>query len=178
MKLKAAFPNVRSVGSADFEVIGIPLIGNLANGHSAVVLFFIMSGFVLSLPQLRGKPVNYPTYLIKRICRIYLPYLVALGIAIVGCYLFYNRLHGTADGTWDQSPSSHTIRQSLLMVTSYDAMHYNGAFWSIIEEMRIIPGISSDLLVFSERYACRRVDGRGHYSGCERDFRETASSSW
>ena len=48
------------------------------------MLFFLLSGFVLSVPYLRGKGQAYPVYLIRRILRIYAPYLAALALAVAG----------------------------------------------------------------------------------------------
>src|SRR5260370_27650821 len=47
----------------------------LAAGHQAVSLFFLLSGFVLTLPYKKNGRLNYGPFLLKRICRIYLPYL-------------------------------------------------------------------------------------------------------
>ncbi|BAV04286.1 acyltransferase [Filimonas lacunae] len=52
-------------------------------GHEAVILFFVMSGFVLAIPYYNEKNGSYLSFFIKRIFRIYLPYLIALGIGIV-----------------------------------------------------------------------------------------------
>src|SRR5882762_8330002 len=54
----------------------------VALGHEAVILFFILSGFVLTLQLNSSSRINYLDYLIKRICRIYLPYLAVLLAAI------------------------------------------------------------------------------------------------
>ena len=47
-------------------------------GHQAVILFFILSGFVLTLQLRSSRSISYRDFLVKRICRIYLPYLVVL----------------------------------------------------------------------------------------------------
>jgi peptidoglycan/LPS O-acetylase OafA/YrhL len=47
-------------------------------GHSAVVLFFVLSGYVLFLPTLQHRQPTYGKYLIKRFCRIYLPQWLGL----------------------------------------------------------------------------------------------------
>jgi peptidoglycan/LPS O-acetylase OafA/YrhL len=49
------------------------------NGREAVILFFVLSGFVLYLPWAEGKPPAYGGFWIRRICRIYLPYMAAIG---------------------------------------------------------------------------------------------------
>jgi hypothetical protein len=45
----------------------------LVAGPEAVILFFVLSGFVLALPIVQRKQLPYHAYLIRRICRIYLP---------------------------------------------------------------------------------------------------------
>jgi peptidoglycan/LPS O-acetylase OafA/YrhL len=111
----------------------------LIAGHAAVILFFLLSGFVLALPQIRGRKTNYPGYLAKRICRIYLPYLVALAVAIAGCW----RFHGLdAYGfwfhlTWYAAPNWRLVLQHVLFLGDYDGSAYNTAFWSVVQEMRI-----------------------------------------
>jgi peptidoglycan/LPS O-acetylase OafA/YrhL len=60
-------------------------LGILFASRDAVFVFFIMSGFVLFLPYITPEgPSPYPRYLIKRTCRIYLPYLFALAICYGG----------------------------------------------------------------------------------------------
>src|SRR5947209_3137330 len=44
-------------------------------GYEAVIMFFILSGFVLSLPFHHGAGPSYREFLIKRIHRIYVPYI-------------------------------------------------------------------------------------------------------
>lgn len=117
----------------------VPPLKFLIGGHAAVILFFLLSGFVLALPQIRGKKQSYAGYISKRICRIYLPYLVALSLAVAGCW----RFHGLqAFGywfhlTWYAAPSRSLVLQHLLFLGDYDSSAYNTAFWSVVQEMRI-----------------------------------------
>ena len=109
------------------------------SGRAAVVLFFLLSGFVLSLPRLIHKQRPYGAYLLQRICRIYLPYLAALAVAVAGCF----RWHGaTGYGgwfslTWYAPPHWRLVLQHVLFLGSYDDAAYNTAFWSLVQEMRI-----------------------------------------
>ena len=64
-----------------------------APGHSAVLLFFILSGFVLALPFIAGKAQSYPVFATRRIFRIYAPYLVVLCIAVLGDYFLHGQNH-------------------------------------------------------------------------------------
>ena len=47
-----------------------PLIDIFTNGSAAVIIFFVLSGYVLSLPFFHGTQPGYPRYLFKRFCRI------------------------------------------------------------------------------------------------------------
>ncbi|ERM01337.1 hypothetical protein Q644_22290 [Brucella intermedia 229E] len=86
--------------------------------HEAVLLFFLLSGFVLTLPFMNHAP-SYPAYLIRRTCRIYLPYLVALSLALVGA-LFLNgpipQLSNWFNLTWTTPVTPQTIAQHLLFI--------------------------------------------------------------
>ncbi len=50
----------------------------LVAGHEAVILFFLLSGFVLTIPYLLPDPPGYLRFLTRRVIRIYVPYLAAL----------------------------------------------------------------------------------------------------
>ncbi len=111
----------------------------LVSGRAAVVLFFVLSGFVLSLPRLEGVERGYGRYLAKRVCRIYLPYLFALGLAVLGCW----RWHGATEFggwfalTWYEAPRRALVLAHVLFLGNYDDAAYNTAFWSLVQEMRI-----------------------------------------
>jgi peptidoglycan/LPS O-acetylase OafA/YrhL len=56
--------------------------GVLVQGSSAVITFFVLSGFVLSIPfRAEDHSISWPRFVCKRILRLYLPFLVALAIA-------------------------------------------------------------------------------------------------
>ena len=119
-----------------FYVAYIPL---LTNGSAAVILFFVLSGFVLTLPQMASRPQSYPTYVIRRICRIYLPYLAALALAILGCWRFHGlEIYGTQFHlTWRSAPSAQVIAQHLAFLGRYNVYAFDSPIWSLVHEMRI-----------------------------------------
>jgi peptidoglycan/LPS O-acetylase OafA/YrhL len=59
---------------------GVHLPPWLPHGFRGVDLFFVISGFCLSYPTLRGKAVSYGTFLLRRFTRIAPPYYVALAL--------------------------------------------------------------------------------------------------
>ena len=129
------FPNVHRAKSI-LTYLAIQVVGN---GHSAVILFFVLSGFVLSIPSIEGRPQSYPVFFTRRITRIYLPYLVALILAVLGSYFLHGHLAAMPqfDGTWSQPVQWPLVWQHVLFIGSYRGGEFNGAFWSLVVEMRI-----------------------------------------
>ncbi len=111
----------------------------LIAGHDAVILFFVLSGFVLTLPYEQSKELSYSKFIVRRICRIYLPYLGALFLAVALNFHYHGLV--TADGwtnqTWNQRPNSHLIIQHVVFLGNYNWAAFNTAFWSLVYEMRI-----------------------------------------
>lgn len=108
-------------------------------GSEAVILFFVLSGLVLSLPFLHSRGQSYPTYLLRRILRIYVPYLAALALALVGATIWHGHpYHGEwAAVHWSRPISLRLIVQHLAFLGVYDWRQYDFVIWSLIQEMRI-----------------------------------------
>ena len=112
---------------------------SLITGHDAVILFFTLSGFVLFLPYERKGGMSYFKFVVKRVCRIYLPYVGALALAIT-LNLRYHGLvtdHAWVNSTWIEKPHRHLILQHLAFLGDYTWSAFNTAFWSLVYEMRI-----------------------------------------
>jgi peptidoglycan/LPS O-acetylase OafA/YrhL len=114
----------------------------LQNGPAAVVLFFLLSGFVLSIPVWREKPQNYRIFIMRRVCRIYIPYLFALVLSVLACSLFVNRpVHGLSEWfykTWTGPVQWGLVLKHILFIgPSYNVREFNTAFWTLIIEMRV-----------------------------------------
>lgn len=108
-------------------------------GHEAVLLFFILSGFVLSIPFNNNQNFSYSTYIIKRICRIYLPYLVAISLAMLMSVTFYSSdMSGLSSQiNWESSLNIKAVLEHLFFIGSYQNGLYDPVIWSLIHEMRI-----------------------------------------
>jgi peptidoglycan/LPS O-acetylase OafA/YrhL len=115
------------------------LVYSLVSGRESVMFFFLLSGFVLSLPLLRGKGQRYSVFIRRRVLRIYGPYIGALVLALAGCAMFHNQVGTTvwASGTWYAPVSFDSVVQHVLFIGNYDYAQYNTAFWSLVYEMRI-----------------------------------------
>ncbi|MCR2822008.1 acyltransferase family protein [Lederbergia panacisoli] len=113
----------------------------LINGSSAVLLFFILSGFVLSLPLVNGREMNYPVFVIRRILRIYVPYLVSIIIAILLSLLLsrggINELSYWFNLTWTTKFSASLLFEHFLLIGNVHSDAFNNVIWSLVHEMRI-----------------------------------------
>lgn len=110
------------------------------SGGEAVILFFILSGFVLALPYFNNNQSSYTSFIIKRICRIYMPYLVAMFIAI-GCREIYYEgrmkgLSGWVNSFWTAPLSFQAVKDHVLMLGTF-LSNLNPVIWSLVHEMRI-----------------------------------------
>jgi len=111
----------------------------LYSGHQAVMLFFLLSGFVLSLPYERGKGQAYGVFLVRRVTRIYGPYLGALALAVAGALVWHgDAQHGPwLQPTWATVPGWGLIAHHVEFLGFYNVYALDPPFWSLVYEMRI-----------------------------------------
>jgi peptidoglycan/LPS O-acetylase OafA/YrhL len=108
-------------------------------GTEAVMLFFVLSGFVLSLPAISGRPQSYFTFTVRRIFRIYVPYLAAIAVSVAGAFW----LHGTVTASdwfhrsWSEPVNWRLVGQHVLFVGAYNTNQFDNPIWSLVQEMRI-----------------------------------------
>ena len=130
---------LNSVGIREFRHIPMTLLYPLYAGHEAVMLFFVLSGLVLALPFLNHKAQPYPVFVVRRVLRIYGPYVVALGVAVAGAAIWHGHIeHGAwASTIWSNPVSPRLIVQHIVFLCVYDWSQFNVVIWSLIYEMRI-----------------------------------------
>ena len=112
----------------------------LGSGHAAVVLFFLLSGFVLTTPYLGQRRPSYGSFLIKRVCRIYLPYVAAILLAAMLAAKLYSTMRTGdlwVDQTWGERPTTRLVLQHVAFLGHYDNTQLNTAIWTLIIEMRV-----------------------------------------
>ena len=113
----------------------------VSRGDGAVVLFFLLSGFVLSLPFLREERPGYAAFAIRRVFRIYPPYLAGMALAIV-VTTFVAVSKKPELGPWFnlscEVPFNRSIvLEHLFLIGNIHSNTYNNAIWSLVQEMRI-----------------------------------------
>jgi peptidoglycan/LPS O-acetylase OafA/YrhL len=114
----------------------------LHNGNAAVIIFFVLSGYVLALPFFRGTQPSYPRYLLKRFCRIYIPFAAAILVAACLYCLASRQIAPNAsewfNGVWPwKKPRLSTLAGHLLMIGTRRDMNLDIVMWSLVYEMRI-----------------------------------------
>lgn len=110
-------------------------------GHEAVILFFILSGYVLSLPYLNNKTPKYKAFFTKRVCRIYLPYIVSISIGILCMGMFaHNKIPELSkwfNDIWANPVPLREIIDHIIMLGNFKSYAINNIIWSLVHEMRI-----------------------------------------
>jgi peptidoglycan/LPS O-acetylase OafA/YrhL len=105
-------------------------------GQYPVTLFFVLSGYVLSIPYWSGRSLPYPAYLIRRVLRIWVPYAGAVVVAVLAGSLLLNAQLPLGPWfylTWHTPLTPHLIlAQFFTMATGPEI---NTAFWSLRYEM-------------------------------------------
>jgi peptidoglycan/LPS O-acetylase OafA/YrhL len=111
----------------------------LVAGPAAVYLFFVLSGFVLTLSLGGGGRETYATFMLKRIVRIWLPFAVAILIsAILASLLAHVSLRDASEWmhqTWTEPVNLILVLKHLAMLGT--AISLDNPMWSLIHEVRI-----------------------------------------
>jgi peptidoglycan/LPS O-acetylase OafA/YrhL len=107
-------------------------------GHSAFILFFVLSGYVLSIPFWRGTQLPYSKYILRRFFRLYVPYAAAVSIALVGA----TRLNGARlplstffYNTWHTPVTSQMVFAQFFRMSTSPAI--STALWTLRYEVEI-----------------------------------------
>ena len=138
--------NVESVRSWIGQLPGTFLIDAsplhvLMGGHEAVILFYLISGFVLYLACERSTDHPYRDFLIRRLCRLYLPYLAGLGVALAFIAAFSTgHLSGMNDWinhTWLLPIERREALKHVLLVGNLNTDLFLMPCWTLVHEMRI-----------------------------------------
>jgi peptidoglycan/LPS O-acetylase OafA/YrhL len=112
----------------------------LVDGRTAVMLFFILSGFALSMSI--GKNFNYWTYLLRRIARLMIPCAVAILIA-AGAYYLVQPQPIPALGRWFNATvwnaplTPGLVLGHIFMTGTEPDTSLINVLWSLVVELRI-----------------------------------------
>jgi peptidoglycan/LPS O-acetylase OafA/YrhL len=136
---RASHHQLRAIGSFS-DLLLYCLSRFEEGGRSAVILFFVLSGFVLAY-SLKKNPLPYSGYAVKRVFRIYPTFFVAILIS----YLLHSLIgiHHLSDSEWARTgvdiadTSLPMLAKTLLMWGTKSTHGLDGVDWSLVHEMRV-----------------------------------------
>jgi len=122
-------------------------ISALFNGYAAVMFFFVLSGFVLSLPFISNeRPLSLTAFYTKRFFRIYPAFLTTMILSIVLKEWVYNE-HTMANSVlwfkqywawhWDQVNLKDALRALLLIDPGFNGRLIDPPVWSLVVEVKM-----------------------------------------
>jgi len=116
-------------------------LGLIFGGRQALLLFFVLSGYALSCAVIGDRAFTYPRFLIRRVCRIWLPYSATILLAAAVWYAVPpHTLPGKEafiNSPWPVTPDSRLILGHLAMTGLDSDLTLVPPAWSLIHEMRI-----------------------------------------
>lgn len=110
----------------------------LTAGPEAVIVFFLLSGFVLSLEPFRKPTFDWLGYYPRRIVRLYVPIIASVLLAVL-LILVIPRSVGAVTGTWleilaDPRISLGTVTREATVLFETD-FRINPPLWSLVWEV-------------------------------------------
>jgi peptidoglycan/LPS O-acetylase OafA/YrhL len=114
----------------------------LISGRPWVILFFVLSGFVLACSLERAAGIDYRGFVLRRLCRIYLPFVGSILFSLLAYALvqperiptlsrWFNEL------AWSDPPTLRMVVRHLLMTGLDGDDGLNPVMWSLVYELRI-----------------------------------------
>jgi peptidoglycan/LPS O-acetylase OafA/YrhL len=141
---------------SQFALYALPKLHEAS--RSAVMLFFVLSGFVLAF-WLQTTPTPYGRYAIRRSFRIYTPYALVVVLSY-GLHLYIGSDHlehpEWLNGVINPKVSGGNLAKHLLLWGTKEAIELDNVSWSLVHEMRV--SLLFPLILISvQRYTWRCV---------------------
>lgn len=116
-------------------------------GNTGVTLFFVLSGFLLTLPFLKPEPISMRSFYINRSLRIYPLYLI--GVFVAAAYT----------GKWWAGLKSAVF----IDVTLTSIFPFSNVWWSLVTEIQfyVVLPLLFYLFIFPKRYWLLAILGVG-----------------
>lgn len=130
-----------------YNIINHSPLHILWDGESAVNLFFLLSGFVLTLPYLENKNnINLTTFYIKRIFRVYPAFIFSILLCILMKEFLFNPLKMGSYSNWINEfwkwnliklPFNDFVNTFILVGRTFNSDLFNPVIWTLRVEMII-----------------------------------------
>lgn len=139
----------------------IPLVNACVDGKGAVAMFFVLSGFVLSRPYVKPvtattppRTVRVPPFYVKRITRIYIPFVTVLTLSLVA-KLWWFRSYTTIPPPsnwflqfWNEPLKLHDFLRQCLFLVHDQRQQLLIQDWSLGVELKASALLPFLLLIF------------------------------
>jgi peptidoglycan/LPS O-acetylase OafA/YrhL len=127
----------------------------LFSGDQAVLVFFALSGFVLALTFKVADKWDFRSYLLKRLFRIYPPFVFAIGVSASLFWLANPHLIPQLSGwfnyaSWDRPLTIGILGGHLAMLDLPKFHELDHVMWSLVQEMRI--SLIFPLIIWGVKY--------------------------
>ena len=114
----------------------------LSDGAAAVDIFFVLSGFVLSLPYInKNKDIHYVSYCLKRLFRIYPAYWLCLSISVLLQAKFHPEamysLSEWSQSLWIHPVTSTDIIKHIPLIMKTDQSLIDPVIWTLSLEIKM-----------------------------------------
>lgn len=131
----------RANGLTAINLIRFSPLDGLLEGSAAVIVFFVLSGYVLALSFGRGRQ-TYGGFMVRRFARLWFPYAAAIAAAIVLVSLFGGEVVGLAGNwfnrSWQGGVGLGSVLEHFSLVGHIqDDYNFDPVIWSLVVEMRI-----------------------------------------
>lgn len=145
------------------RVLSFPLFRPFWDGPGAVTLFFVLSGFVLTLPYTGPEPrkLHVFPFLIRRVARLYPAYWAGLVLALVFRSFVFHPEGVSGLSPWTGTHWRHAIgwlsivKHFFMISPGIDVDDINPVVWSLIIEMKV--SLVLPLLIFVVKRTPRSV---------------------
>ncbi|MBV4355662.1 acyltransferase family protein [Pinibacter aurantiacus] len=111
-------------------------------GNEPVILFFVLSGFVLSIPfNDGGQHFDYKAYFAKRLIRLYIPYIVSIFLSMLLRVVLYHPLNiHISDwfiSMWTKPVSAQQLADIILLKSDAEFQNVVSTLWSLVIEIKL-----------------------------------------
>jgi peptidoglycan/LPS O-acetylase OafA/YrhL len=108
-------------------------------GHPAVAVFLVLSGLVLTRQLQGAHRATYTQFVIRRICRIWVPFAIVILCAAVLCQWLGKPLPRLpwVNESWNEPVTWQLLAGHLLMIGASAYVSLDNPMWSLIHEVRI-----------------------------------------
>ncbi|ACI50521.1 acyltransferase 3 [Gluconacetobacter diazotrophicus PA1 5] len=119
-------------------------LGLLVDGPRCVGLFFVLSGYVLAISLSGPRAGGYGRFVVRRLCRIYLPFAAIILVSAMVWGLVPaagDRVPEASDwlsqGQWSVVPAFAVLLGHLAMIGTPALQSLDPPMWSLVVEMRV-----------------------------------------